>query len=309
MNNNKIDISVIVPVYNAEKFIEDCLYSIIKQDFKSIEILVSDDYSTDNTRDILLKFKRFNQIKIFFQTQNIGITANCNFLLQNASGKYISFFAGDDIMLPSKLKKQFEFMENNPLCSFCYHRAEILLTNENGNTKDIRFKEKPPLKSVEDIIDNMGVPESMSMLVRSSSINPSGFNDSYQYISDWLMQIELAMAGEIGFIDEYLCKYRKYGINNGKANSYEDEFLLLLEYVQSKYPLLSDICKKGKSRYLLGRSFRETSSSLRRKILKNACNENLSLLNFICLIVSYIPFSGFIFRVIYNNRLILKKHI
>ena len=131
MSPKSISVSVIVPVFNSEKFVKECLDSILDQDFETFEVLVSDDASTDKTKDILKKYEGINKFKIFYQSINLGITQNCNFLLEKAKGKYVCFFAGDDIMLQGKIRKQFKFMEENLNCSFSYHAAEVFNT-ESG---------------------------------------------------------------------------------------------------------------------------------------------------------------------------------
>lgn len=308
-NNPSIDISVIVPVYNAELFISECLNSIIEQNFKSIEVLVSDDCSSDSTRLVLDQFKEHESIKIFYQSKNLGITKNCNFLLQQAKGKYICFFAGDDVMLPTKLCKQFLFMERNPHFSFCYHNVEILRTYPGQEVNTIRLKAKPPLKDASDVIKKMGVPGSMSMMVKASSIPDSMFNENYKYVSDWLMQIDLALDGDIGFINEFLCQYRKFGDNNAKdIKDYEYEFISLFEYVEKECPSLVSACKEGKARYLLGSSFREDSVLRRRKILKESINLHFRLITVFVLMACYVPFAGRLFAFAYSRRMFLKKY-
>jgi glycosyltransferase involved in cell wall biosynthesis len=309
-SNPPIDISVIVPVYNAERFILECLNSIIEQDFESLEVLVSDDCSSDSTRLVLDQFRDHDCIKIFYQPKNLGITKNCNFLLQQAKGKYICFFAGDDVMLPTKLHKQFLFMERNPHCSFCYHKIEILRTYPGQVVNTTKLKAKPPLKDAADIIKKMGVPGSMSMMVKASSIPDRMFSENYNYVSDWLMQIDLALDGDIGFINEFLCQYRNFGDNNGKdISGYEHEFISLLEYVETEYPLLTRACKEGRARYLLGSSFREGRVLRRREILKESVNLHLTLISGFLLIVCYVPFIGRLFAFVYSKRMVLKKYI
>ena len=309
-SNYPINVSVIVPVYNAERFIFECLSSIIKQDFESFEVLVSDDCSSDRTLLVLDQFREYDCVKIFCQPKNLGITKNCNFLLHQAKGKYVCFFAGDDVMLPTKLQKQFLFMQRHPHYSFCYHKAEILRSYPGDLRKIFRFKAKPQLKDVEDVIKRMGVPESMSMMVRASSIPEKMFSENYNYVSDWLMQIELALDGGIGFIDEYLCQYRKFGDNNNKdLSSYEHEFIELLDYVQNGYPLLSAACKEGKARYLLGSSFREARVDRRREILRESCRLHFTPISAFLLLACYVPFVGRLFSFAYSKRMVLKRYI
>ena len=304
MKTKFVLVSVIVPVYNSDKFVKECLNSISNQHFDSFEVLVSDDASTDKTQDILKKYECIDNFKIYYRPTNLGITQNCNFLLERAVGKYICFFAGDDIMLPGKIRKQFNFMEVNPNFSFSYHLAEIF-NAESG--KKIR-NTKESVKDVDSLITEMGVPASMSIMARKSMIPVGFFNNKFNYVSDWLIQIEMATKGDFGCINEVLCKYRKYGENNGKdISSYEHEFLSVLDFISNKYPKLHVSCSKGKSRYLVGKSFRVDDNSERREILKHSLKLNFSIKNICILLASYAPFSKSIFMFIHKHRYSLKS--
>ena len=305
-----ISVSVIVPVYNSVKFVNECLDSIINQDFESLEVLVSDDASTDKTRDILKKYECIKNFKVFYQSNNLGITQNCNFLLKQAEGKYVCFFAGDDIMLLGKIRKQFEFMEVNPNYSFSYHPAEIFNTESGTKILNTNQNPKHAIKDAKSLITEMGIPASMSIMAKRSMLPNSLFNNKFNYVSDWLMQIEMAMNGDIGFIDEVLCKYRKYGDNNGKViSSYEYEFLSVLDYVSNRYPELYTACSIGKSRYLVGKSFRVSDNFQRREILKLSLKLSFSFMNIALLLISYAPFSKNIFIFVYKYRYPLKRFL
>jgi len=298
-----VSVSVIVPVYNSDGFLKECLDSILNQGFESFEVLVSDDASTDKTRDVLKNYEFINNLKIFYQPINLGITKNCNFLLEKASGKYVCFFAGDDIMLPEKIRKQFEFMELNSKYSFSYHAAEIFNTESGKKICNTNENPKKAIKNVNSLISKMGIPASMSIMARKSILPKNFFNNKFSYISDWLMQIEMAMSGDIGFIDEVLCKYRKYGENNGKdLSSYEHEFLSVLDFASNKYPELRAICAIGKSRYLVGKSFRINNNFQRKEILKLSIKLNFNFINIALLLISYAPFSKYIFMFVYKYR-------
>ncbi|MEY8239877.1 MAG: glycosyltransferase [Cycloclasticus sp.] len=302
-----VSISIIVPVYNSEKFIVECLDSILAQDFDSFEVLVSDDGSADNTREILHQYAGQPNVRVFYQEKNLGITRNCNFLLDRAVGKYICFFAGDDVMLQGKLRKQFALMEEHPEYCLCYHPADVF---ESGTGKIILTTNQArsrAIKNAASVVEKMGIPASMSIMVRASMLPDDGFLEEFRYVSDWLMQIELAMVGDIGFVDEVLCRYRKYGNNNGKdVSSYEHEFLSMLEFVSAKYPVLSVCCGVGKARYLVGKSFRVDSPKERREILFESLKGKFGILNLSLFFVSCIPFSHSLFSLIYKNRYALK---
>ncbi|MFC1659815.1 glycosyltransferase family 2 protein, partial [Pseudomonadota bacterium] len=117
MNNNLPKISVIIPCYNAEKYLSEALDSIIKQTFKDIEIICVDDCSTDKTNTILQKYaKKDKRIKIFKNKKNTGIAGTLNLAISktNPNSKYIARMDSDDIALPNRLKEQWNYMEKNP---------------------------------------------------------------------------------------------------------------------------------------------------------------------------------------------------
>lgn len=105
-------VTVLMPVYNAEKFVEHAVRSIINQSFKEFELIVVDDGSTDQTHRILMQFDK-KVVKVFSQEKS-GITAALNRGLSLANGKYIARMDADDIALPERLQKQVAFLEAYP---------------------------------------------------------------------------------------------------------------------------------------------------------------------------------------------------
>jgi glycosyltransferase involved in cell wall biosynthesis len=123
-------VSVAVPVYNQGTYIAKALDSILlqKTDF-DIEIVIGDDYSYDNTREILevFKLKYPDKIKLILAKKNQGVFQNAFDIYKNCLGKYIAILEGDDLWTyENKLQKQFEFLENNPEYMGCFHDAEIV---------------------------------------------------------------------------------------------------------------------------------------------------------------------------------------
>src|SRR5690554_2979388 len=109
-------ISVMVPCYNARGFLAECLDSIIAQGRDDMQIVISDDCSTDGTQEVLRQYEARYPclIRAFYNPQNLGITRNCNQALMACKGRYISLFAGDDVMLPGKFDMQISFLDANP---------------------------------------------------------------------------------------------------------------------------------------------------------------------------------------------------
>ena len=106
------EISIVVPLYNAEKYIETCIVSILNQTFENFEVIVVDDCSTDNTLEIVQKFDD-PRIKIVHQFKNSGESASRNLGLANARGKYVYFMDDDDAILEDNLENFYRAAEES----------------------------------------------------------------------------------------------------------------------------------------------------------------------------------------------------
>lgn len=108
-------ISVIIPAYNAEKYLAEAISSILTQSFVNIEVIVIDDCSTDRTWEIIQHYALTDsRIRSFRNETNLGIAGNRNKGIKLAMGKYILWQDADDISLPERIEKQLNFMEANP---------------------------------------------------------------------------------------------------------------------------------------------------------------------------------------------------
>lgn len=124
-------VSVIIPVYNVEKYLAKCLDSVINQTFKDIEIICIDDCSTDSSKDILLSYaKKDNRIKVFYNEVNSGLSYTRNIGIKNSSGKYIFFLDSDDMIIDNIFDMLYNCIENNNLDMLKYNYKRIF---ENKN--------------------------------------------------------------------------------------------------------------------------------------------------------------------------------
>lgn len=118
--DKKVKISIGLPVYNGERFIQKKIESILSQTFKDFELIISDNCSTDMTPAICENFAKCDdRIQFYRQKKNIGPTANFNFVLDKAHGKYFMWTAVDDKILPTFIEKNIVVLENNKeiICS------------------------------------------------------------------------------------------------------------------------------------------------------------------------------------------------
>lgn len=107
-------VSIIMPNYNCEKFLDETINSVINQSYTNWELLIVDDCSTDKSLDIIKSYcDKDDRIKLFVNDVNMGAAASRNRALREASGKWMAFLDSDDIWLTEKLEKQLEFMCDN----------------------------------------------------------------------------------------------------------------------------------------------------------------------------------------------------
>ena len=134
-------VSIITPVYNSEKFLEQCIQSVISQTYKNWEHILVDDCSTDNSKAIVDKFLQSDtRVKYIKLKTNSGAGIARNTAIKSAKGKYIAFLDSDDIWHPEKLRMQIGFMEaNNHHFTF----TDYDLVNEAGQKISKLIKAKP----------------------------------------------------------------------------------------------------------------------------------------------------------------------
>jgi glycosyltransferase involved in cell wall biosynthesis len=234
-------VSVFLPTYNHEHFISECLDSIIKQDYPNLEIICGDDCSHDNTPNIVKRYEKLysNMIVGIYNAKNLGITKNFNKILKKCTGKYIIFFSGDDLMLPGKISKLVNFMEQNPEYVMCYHDLEVF--NSETRKKVCNYSDigKLPSGTAANLLIPGTIVVGPAMIALKDSLPLGGFNETITTLSDWLLLIETATKGKIGFIPEVLSKYRRHFNNISNKKSHYPEYFIAIGILRSKYTYLA----------------------------------------------------------------------
>ena len=116
MTSSNALVSVLLSTYNSEESIGESIDSLLSQTYKNLEILISDDGSTDSTKEICKKFQLKDERVLFFSNKkNVGLTKSLNNLAQKASGSLIARHDADDISLPYRIEEQIQFMKTKKL--------------------------------------------------------------------------------------------------------------------------------------------------------------------------------------------------
>lgn len=211
MNQIEPLVSVVIPCFNHEYYIEECLYSVLNQDYTNMEIIVTDDYSTDKSREILKKINEiYPEINIIYNSKNLGLTTSMNYMLSIAKGEYIAQFSGDDFWIDnSKISKQISWFSMNPGASICYTGTKKLFSNgiyeKTTCPMSLIISENNLLKKMYLLGENYS-----SFLLRKEFVPIHGVYDGVDIFSDWYYVCEIAHKGLVGGIEDITTVYRKH---------------------------------------------------------------------------------------------------
>lgn len=290
---NMPKVTVCVVTYNQEKYIAECLQSLVDQetDFK-FEIVVSDDCSTDNTRKIVGDFyERYPGLfRVFLHEENMGALKNFKFVHGQAAGKYVAHMDGDDYALPGKLQAQADFLDTHDACNMVFHRMDFIDGKNYIHSKSVTKKILEYKFYRKDIIEFVAIAANSSKMYRSRlrEIDLPEF-DLVDYTVN-VVQIESGYAAYCS--PNSLGVYRRgvgisgsLAVNNSVLNSlnyfiiefpeYRQQinssawawFLSNLKYrKETKWKFLEVVIKtssfKGFLNYLISRKFRKELSGL-----------------------------------------------
>ncbi len=142
----KDKVSIITPMYNAEKFIAETIESVLKQTYRNWELLIMNDRSEDNSYEIARKYSYIDsRIKIINSEQNIGVVKGRNALTDMATGQYIAFLDSDDYWEKAKLEKQLSFMKKRNAYISCTEYTRVTeqgkLINEIDIIEEINYED------------------------------------------------------------------------------------------------------------------------------------------------------------------------
>jgi glycosyltransferase involved in cell wall biosynthesis len=227
-------INVVVTAYNHERYIAQCLESVLNQkgDFQ-VEVIVGDDCSTDNTRKIIEEFQaRYPQmIHVLPVEENLGIPKNLKRCLDACSGEYIAICEGDDYWTDeNKLQKQKDFLETRRDCSMCFSAILLYYQEENSTTPHhAQSLLQKDVITIEDLIESNYIGNFSCCMYRTDIVKklPQGIYDLRT--DDWIFNMACSQFGKIGFIPDKMSVYR---IHSKGAWSGKDRFEQL-DYIRN----------------------------------------------------------------------------
>lgn len=205
-------VSIIIPCYNSEKYIEECIVSVLGQTYKNIQVIVVDDCSTDSSYDLVEeKFSLDDRVVLLRNDVNSGVNKTRHFGVSKSTGDYICFLDSDDLFFPDKVDRQVKLLEGNKEVVLCHTGVEFLGAYDGTILPGFNYfgpgrtyalpGEKYYLKS--------NYICASSVMFRKELLQNIAFNKKqlFQY-EDFVMWTVLGHRGLYSFIEEPLTRYR-----------------------------------------------------------------------------------------------------
>ncbi len=210
-------LSVVIPVYKVEDYLERCVNSVLNQDFKDFEIILVDDGSPDKCPEICDSLaEKDNRITVIHK-QNGGLSSARNAGIENAKGEYISFLDSDDAWAEGKLKELIEHVSENPSDMTVFYAADVLPDGEKYVRKDrLPFGVFTKDEYYKKLIENGNLQESAcTKLIRTEFLQKNKLTFQDKMISEdteWMFRL-LRCADKITVapIELFLCTYGREG--------------------------------------------------------------------------------------------------
>ncbi len=208
-------VTVLMPVYNAEKYLAEAIESILGQTFTDFEFLIINDGSTDDSSKIIETYTD-SRIRYIENTTNLKLIATLNKGIGLAKGKYIARMDADDICYPQRLQKQVSFMEANTDVGVCGSWFESFGLNSSSESKypvddfDIRYTALYQCPFCHPTV-----------ILRTSVLIDNGllYDAGYPHAEDYELWLRLSRVTRLANIPEFLLRYRKHDSNISKLES------------------------------------------------------------------------------------------
>ena len=287
--NNSPFFSVVIPTYNRENIIKKAIDSVLSQSFQDFEIIIIDDCSTDNSRNIIEKFASQYPyiIEPIYNENNLGVTRSRNIALSHCSGEVITYLDGDDLFYKNKLQSEYELLQKDPSIHCVYSNFNKI--DENGNLIGI-FASPSEDPITGDIFsatfsNQMNVSSGgyfrCEMFYKKCLIKSGNYDTNLISWDDWDIQIRMSKFFKYGYCSNINSAYRKW---SGSLNSlplelhYRDQMII---YNKNK-KLIQDLKEKEKS-FIRNRVYSRIKGLYIHIMKENIKSQNLLHIIYYCI--------------------------
>ena len=217
-------VSVLIPTYNYARYLPEAIESVLEQDWRDLELLISDDCSTDGSREVISRYAaQDSRVRFHIHRTNLGLVENWNWCLAEARGEYVKFLFGDDkLATPQALTKLVNLLDTNP--SAVLAASARFVIDENSRVINLWDSAGPPglhqgaeviARSMDQYGNIIGEPSVVMFRRRAAA---RGFNVGYRQLVDLEMWFALLETGDLAYASEPLCCFRQHARQQTEAN-------------------------------------------------------------------------------------------
>lgn len=239
-------VSVITPVYNAERYLSQAIESVLAQSHRHFEYLLIDDCSPDRCREIITNYgKRDSRINGIFLEKNGGPANARNEGLKRSTGEFIAFIDADDVWEPAKLERQLARFAGNPRLGLVSVNGYVI--NEHGARGRALFHPREvrsgKISLQEYLLDGVPIATSATMIRQSCIATCGYFEEKYFLTDDYVMWMRVCQRYEIEILDERLIRYREHteNITRNRLRTRQEKMLVLENEILSNAQLVHEL--------------------------------------------------------------------
>jgi glycosyltransferase involved in cell wall biosynthesis len=200
-------VSVILPVYNAEKFLRPALESILEQTFTELEVIAVDDGSRDKSWELLQEYARADtRVRIFQNAENLKLSKTLNRAISEARGEYVARMDSDDISLPGRVRIQVEYMDAHPKVGVSGGSMQIM--NEQGALIGVRRYHLTDAEIRKHLFRYSPFSHPTIILRQSVLAQAGGYDHSFNPAEDYELYFRLGRISKFGNVPQTLLQYR-----------------------------------------------------------------------------------------------------
>jgi glycosyltransferase involved in cell wall biosynthesis len=204
-------VSVVIPCYNAEKYIAATLQSVLQQTYQAVEVLVVDDGSKDGSAMIVADVASTEPRVRLHSKPNSGVADSRNVGIELAQGEYIAFLDADDLFEPENLARKVAYLEQHPQVGLVHSAEERFQSETNQTVEIIQGKGGRVLPLLLEMSTTV-IHSPSSVVVRRTVLDDAGhFDTKLSTSADWEMWVRLARCTEFGYLPQTLVRYRIHG--------------------------------------------------------------------------------------------------
>jgi len=252
-------VTTIIPTYNQGQYLPFAVESALAQDYENLEIIVSDNHSTDSTPDYLARVSD-KRLRVIRPPEHLNMVDNFKFAFSQSKGDYCNFLCSDDILLPGFISKMVKVLDAHPTAAYAHCAAQIIDAEGKVIARERRVTGSYFRKGSEELkrwVQGCSFVL-QGVLIRRACYEACGGMRGVTTVGDWVLGLRLAQVGDVVYHDEELVQYRAWDTGERKFRSifYSLEGIKIYETIIADLlksrPELTKYAQKGRKARAIG---------------------------------------------------------